>query len=194
MKNRIFLILIPCLYWSCQQNTPGGGPLSNDKLVKQYFNKYQRADVEKILSFFDEQACRQMQMTTDDPVACCERYLSHLAKADTFGNIQIGISMAEQEKLFASFSPSTVKDIWSDETTGMSGHFEIRFDGRFHRFLRVLGEENEKIGQYVDTFDQVGKITSSMHADVLLNFRDYDLFDDRVRLMMAVHYLTLNRR
>ena len=32
-----------------------------------------------------------------------------------------------------------------------------------------------------------------MVADVLINYEAYDISDERIRLMLAVHYLTLNK-
>ena len=193
-----WLALITCIsMMACADNSPHNKGLQHTKLVKQYFNKYQKADLEKILAFFESQICEPDQTSPENIFDCYNNYLAQLAENSAFGNLDPKISLEEQDTLINNLHKVTYTSIWSDGKTNTSatpnGLFGLKYGDRYHRFLSALGKENEKIKQYEATFQKTGTITPSMIADVLVNYTEYDLTDLRVRLVIAIHYLTLNR-
>ena len=62
------------------------------------------------------------------------------------------------------------------------------------KFLEDVGKENEKVAFYHDRFMQVGDISPTIVAFMMKEINEEDVMDERVRLMMAIHYLTLNEK
>ena len=82
---------------SCASENVEQQGLSQNKLVKQYFNKYQRGDLEKVLTFFEEEICTQQKLTLEPVMDCYTAYLNDLSKAEGFGKLPLHISLERQQ-------------------------------------------------------------------------------------------------
>jgi hypothetical protein len=59
-------------------------------------------------------------------------------------------------------------------------------------FLKTFGEEDSVINNYYNSLDIAGDISPTMFADLAINYKNYNLKDPKIRLIIAIHYLTLN--
>ena len=58
--------------------------------------------------------------------------------------------------------------------------------------LSTLGKNNLIAKDYYTTTEMFGTITPSIVAEMIKEYKELDISDVRVRLMIALHYLTLN--
>ena len=68
---------------------------------------------------------------------------------------------------------------------------EVATTNKYAQFLQEVGKEHESIRAYETRLQQVGSISPSMVVDVYKNLDQFDLQDERVRLILSVHYITL---
>lgn len=71
-------------------------------------------------------------------------------------------------------------------------YLDLRTDGKYAEFLKKLGKENEVVQEYYEELQASVGISPGMAAHLLMNPEDYDVNDVRVKLLVAIHYLTMN--
>src|SRR5690606_37030705 len=113
-------------------------------------------------------------------------------------NFEIKIPFSEQQKLYDSISDSTFNQIWclgkswKRDSPDTLKHIGLRYDGKYSEFLKSFGKENKVIQGDYQTFEDAGAISPSMVAGLLFNYEDYDVRDIRIKLIVAIHYLTMS--
>ncbi len=68
----------------------------------------------------------------------------------------------------------------------------LKHEGAFEIFLSNLAKENKGIEYYHTTLIKTGDITPSMVSNILINYKYYNIQQPEIRLIIAIHYLTLN--
>lgn len=191
----LFLLVFSLLFIGCAEDAPRQGYLKSDALIPRHFNKYQIEDLEKLMAFFEEEICQTVPATSEAAVDCYLAFSKSLADKGNFGDLNLGLSLEKQQAIMDSIRPVTFNALWLDQETyaGTASSFGLNYDGQYATFLKVFGRENEAVKQYFDVFDQAGHMTPSMIANVLLEYEKFGLEDQRGRLVLAIHYLTLNR-
>ncbi len=204
MKKISFLFFPILLIWSC--NTKQEIQLEKFKTITQTFNAEQVKGLNEILAFFDEEVCNSLGMEDKKVLDCYQKYFKKLALSVETGNLEINISYPKQTEFLSKINPDLFQEIWNEgEMRTPKRTKEIRnikpdtiklnfikLNGGYVNFLKSLAEENDKIKFYSERLQAVGEISPSMLADVLMNYKDYDISDERLRLVIAIHYLTLN--
>ncbi|MBK8627678.1 MAG: hypothetical protein IPN86_19590 [Saprospiraceae bacterium] len=67
--------------------------------------------------------------------------------------------------------------------------------GKYLDYLeKEISQINPKTKLYIEKFSMAGDISPSIFADVVKNYGEYDIEDERIRLLIAIHYLTINHR
>ncbi len=173
-------------------------PLATDPTIGQVFNKAETEDLTKLLAFFEEHICAKQSADSINIASCYPHYFDSLKKAAEEGNVIIGIPFDRQRALYEQISQTTFQEIWEfgkrvkSHTTDTLRYLTYRQDGKFVAFLKRAGSDNDAIKNYYETLRQAGDIAPSMRAALLINYPFYNLQDISVRLMLAIHYLTLN--
>ena len=71
----------------------------------------------------------------------------------------------------------------------------LNLDGKYFKFLQELAKEYERVDKYYVT--QIGSVGSLLYppaiAEILMKYEYYNLSDDRIRLLIAIHYIILNK-
>ncbi|MBC8489660.1 MAG: hypothetical protein H8D45_26880 [Bacteroidetes bacterium] len=185
------IILIGCS-GSNQENLQ-----SNSTIIK-IFNKSEIRDLTRILEFFNKQICTNQQLGKKNFNDCYLSFFERMSEVEKIGSIKIKISFDEQKKMYAQLSDSTFNQIWtfgkvvnrlSNDTLQQ---IEIKYDCKYVDFLNQLGKDYNVINKYYENFRSIGDIGPSMVADLLINHDSYNFKDIRVKLFVAIHYLTLN--
>ena len=81
-----------------------------------------------------------------------------------------------------------------DYSTGNSGNFNINPKSEYLTFLKVNGENSELIKRYADKYSSVSDLQPSIIAEFARNIESQNLEDKNIRLIFAIHYLTLINR
>jgi len=195
--NKYLSLLLLFLLIGCAENAPRQGYLKSDDLIALHFNKYQIKDLETVMAFFEAEICPQLPTTPEAATDCYKAFSKSLSDSGNFGDLKLGISLEKQIEVMASIRPVTFDAIWLDGKVKIqsdsTASFGLKYGSQYSNFLNSFGKENEAVKQYFDVFDQRGGMTPSMIASVLLEYEKFGLEDQRGRLVLAIHYLTLNR-
>jgi hypothetical protein len=80
-----------------------------------------------------------------------------------------------------------------DESTGDTiVRMNLSFSGKYLQFLEALQSDYQIIQAYIQSFKTEQTISPKMIEGVMFNYRLYNMSDLRMRLFIALHYLTVN--
>ncbi|HMU04651.1 MAG TPA: hypothetical protein PJ990_13555 [Saprospiraceae bacterium] len=124
------------------------------------------------------------------------------------GKFNIGISDDHQKMIMEALGEDLRKEFWVDGVSTLKrtlknaspNHYFLDTiqtilisNGKFLKFLKSdVAGISVKAKEYHERYVEMGTMTPSMEADIITNYNDYDITDERVRLLIAVHYLTKN--
>jgi len=111
------------------------------------------------------------------------------------GVLYTGFSYNKQQQLIDEIDKSTLDKIWtkgkSFRNTDTIDILNMNVQGKFFSFLKEFSSSNETFKDYANEIEFSYDITPKQSLFFIENFK-YLNFTDEVRLIMAIHYLTLN--
>lgn len=193
MAIKFFALLLLITTLSCKSQS-----LADYKDVQVVFNTEEIADLEKIIDFFSQTICEAENVPDAKVLDCYDHFFKRMKRSEQRGEIDLKIPQAAQEQLLNSLNPNTFNEIWYRSLIKGSSPqdkftLSLKVSSKYFRFLKLMARENGKIENYVEMLEKVGEFSPGMFADVLLNYKDYDIRDKRIQLFMSIHYLTLNK-
>jgi len=194
MKQLILLILLPTII-SC---SPKDQKISENMTIKSVFDSAEIRDLEKILMFFETQICQNENVSTENVQNCYQSFFIRMEKAEEIGSIDLKISFESQLKLYKEIDSATFNQIWTFNQSWKKNSLDTlksityNCNGKFVRFLETFAKEDEVVKEYYNSFQLAGDIGPTMVARLRKLHKDYDTHDIRIRLLIAIHYLTLN--
>lgn len=194
--KRIYQIIALIVLIGC--STTSQEDLKSNSTITTVFNESEIRDLTKILEFFNEQICATQQVDIIKLSDCYQSFFKRMAEAEKTGNIEIKIPFEEQQNLYNQINESTFNEIWNfgkswnRNSPDTLKYIRFRYNGKYVKFLKELSNDDKIIKNYHDSFEAAGDISPSMIAGLLMNYDYYNINDLRVRLVVAVHYLTMN--
>lgn len=179
-------------------HTPVKSQLESDPLIASTFTAQEIADLDIILNFFETRICHAWNIPADRTLSCYDKFLEKIAVAQGTGTIYIPIAYHAQQSMYGKLSPAAFTDIWqigkgADVETGETQYsMRINPDGNYTRFLDALRKEHLIFHAYVESFLSTQTLSGPMIEGILINYLQFDTQDVKVRLLIAMHYLTLN--
>lgn len=186
----VLIILTSCGSYNLKQKS-----LKYSKVLNQNFEKKEINDLYKILNFFDNQITSSFK--SESLIESYDLFnvkdLELKAEGLIFGNI----SFSKQKELYSSINKSTFNEIWNlgksfEENGKESSIVFIRTDGKYANYLQELGLKNNFIKIYIETIKNYNDIPPPLFYTITENYKNFDITDENIRLMIAIHYLTLN--
>lgn len=192
MRANILLICLTIVILGCLSDSK---TLSDYEDVNQRFEPTEIKDLEKIIGFFNTAICESEGIKDGNVLHCYEKYFKRMRKSEQTGKIEIAISYQDQEKLMNEISLDSFDDILRYKKSWKKGMHQASSiaEGKYVKFLKEVGNDHEKVKTYADRLAATGDISPSLVAEVLINYKDFDVRDDRVKLLIAIHYLTMNQ-
>jgi hypothetical protein len=178
--------------------------LKSNSTITTVFNESEIEDLTRILNFFEEHICSTQHVEISKLADCYQSFFERMEEAVETGDIELKIPFEEQLNLYKQINESTFNEIWvlgktmrfnsSDplEYSDTLKYLSIKYDGKYVKFLEELAIENNVLNFYHFSFKANGGISPSMIASLLTNYDIYNINDLRVRLVVAIHYLTMN--
>ena len=172
--------------------------LESNVTVNQFFNKKEISDLGTLLNFFENQICLKQKGDKINRRTCYEKFLKKMFENSEKGQLTLNIPFTEQEKTYNKISNSTFHQIWSFGKTWTRGttdtleYLQFNLNGKYLKFLQALGKNNLIAKDYYTTTEMFGTITPSIVAEMIKEYKKLDISDVRERLMIPLHYLTLN--
>nr|WP_321485116.1 hypothetical protein [uncultured Draconibacterium sp.] len=195
MKN-VVLILTTVIALAC--STQKQNDLSNDKAIRAYFNENEIQNLTKIQRFFDK-SIGVTDYTNEEEIS--SKYSDFFKLNSEIGmvsEIKIPFSMGAQNDLNKRLDKAFFNNIWifkelkSNTTAAIVTTMELNPNGKFVKFIEKQGRQNKKFENYYNTIRVAGGITPSLVFNIAKNFNDYNIRDPQTRLLIAIHYLTIN--
>lgn len=200
---KLSLISILTIFLSCQ-NEP-----SNKLQGNQIFTPSETAEIISLLNKFDDEICKIESTSGEDILACYHSFFERILKGVESGNIEIGISEKSQREIVESLNPDLRNEFWGYgkgvlnrriPNTNLSEIFPdtVKYihltKGKYFEYLiKEVSELDPKTKQYFEKLNKVMDSSSpSIVADIIKNYSEYDITDERIRLLIAIHYLTMN--
>ena len=175
--------------------------LDNDVLIKKHFNKKDIKTLNKILNFFDQivkQNCESNKSIEDCYVNYCEQIK---IKADS-GSLEPGFSYEKEKQLFNELNIGTINKIWyytksyrlvkGKKVYDFPETIELIYKSPFMNLCRDISDENPKLKFYYENFQAGGSMNSVLIENVIVNYDKFNFSNPKERLMIAIHYLTIN--
>lgn len=191
-KLVIFILIITTI--SCE---PNQNDIGNYQEINEIFDRTEIQDLREIIQFFNTAICTSENLSNDDVNKCYNQYLKRLNEnLTTEVGLELQISFEDQKAFLEQLNPNTLNQIWSYEKiwNKTSDTLEIRDYnlGKYMEFLKEFGKANDKANKYYENLMSIGVISPSAFADMLINYREYNTEDERIKLLIAIHYLTIN--
>ncbi|WP_346860149.1 hypothetical protein [uncultured Draconibacterium sp.] len=192
------LTLILTMFFVLSCTTQKSRDLSNDNLITMTFSATEINDLVIIQDFFDNcigLAENEKQDNIDKVYFDFFQQNSDITKAT---DLKIPIDFEKQKGLYNQIDKKTFEDIWSidrfikRDSNDTLKNVGLNRHGKYFEFLKLLGGQDSTINKYYNTLEVAGDISPSMVADLAINHEKYDIKDPKVRLVIAIHYLTLN--
>lgn len=193
-KTKVYTInlLIIVLFFNCNYNTIK--KLENYPKITKIFNYSEIQDLDIILTFFDTKISNEFKSSSIKE-SYSSYYRKSLNELDN-GSLYIGFLYNEQIELINKIKKSTFKEIWNKgENFSKNDTLDLiylRTDGKYAEFLKILGDENIAIKKYINDLTLHNDITPEQSYFFLNNYKSIDINDERIRLVLAIHYLTLS--
>lgn len=195
MRN--FLLIMTAIFAVCcvsqRQND-----LSNDETIKETFNATEIDDLLKIQSFFDKSIGLTDTKNQKEIIKAYTDFFQLNSEIEKVADLDLPINFNDQKKLYNQLDKKTFEDIWSiGWSTKMNSNdtlknVELNRHGKYVEFLKTLGKQDSIIDKYHNSLEVAGDISPAIVADLVKNHDNYNIKDPKIRLMIAIHYLTLN--
>ena len=195
--KKIIYIIITVILTSC--STSESIELKSNKTISETFNESEINDLQIIFDFFNGQICDSNKLDYNSLNECYEKYCSEIREQQkTENQFNPKVDFEQQLEMYKNINKSTFNQIWglskswNYKTSDTLKYLGLNTVGKYNMFLKKYGEENKPIFEYYENFNAAGDISPSMNASLIMQYELYDISDLRTKLIMAIHYLTLN--
>jgi len=191
MKRHIQILLLLILSFNCNAQI---NELKSCRIVNSIFNESEIQDLETITNFFEKKICNK-----DSIEKCYYSFIAKLIRNEENGELfNIEIPFEEQTELYQDINKETFANIWffqkvwTRNSADTLKSLNYNYNGKFIAFLKEYGKNEKNIEIYYQTFIASEDISPSMYVQMLLNIKEMNIKDIRNRLVIAIHYLTIN--
>ena len=201
IKLTLFLTL--SILFSCQNGK------TNKLKSNQVFTESETVELISLLDKFDKEICRMESKSKDNFLDCYNSFFERILKEAETGNIKIGITRKNQQEIIESLNPNLRNEFWGYGKGVMNRRIPNKNSneafpdtiksiyltkGKYFKYLeKEISQISPKTKLYFERLSKVMDISSpSIVADIIKNYDEYEIADDRIRFLIAIHYLTMN--
>ncbi|WP_299625196.1 hypothetical protein [uncultured Tenacibaculum sp.] len=109
------------------------------------------------------------------------------------------IDFKKQYEVYKQINSNTFNEIWLfqqslpiRERKDTLKYLGFNHSGKYIHFLNEYGKENKAVKDYVNNFNIASDLGPSMISQVIMNYKTFQIEDIKSKLLIAIHYLTLN--
>ena len=180
-------------------------PFQGKKMFKanNVFSKNETQELIGFLHQFDLELAKIERINKNELNTLYATFFKRLKSQVKDGKIEVGFDIEGQERLESTLDDKLKKELWANmweirnenQTMPDTIYYSvINVKGRFFNFMKTeLASSNQVIKNQIKRIESAGDMTPGFFADIILFPEKYDILDDRIRLMIAIHYVGLNR-
>jgi len=171
--------------------------LSADNLINETFNKSEIKDLQHILDFFNNEICNSNIENLNECYAnYCLEIKTQIEKNVFFNT---NLNFERQRKLYNKIHNNTFNEIWrfqknfkGNKRKDTLKYLGFNYQGKYRKFLNEYGKENNAVKGYVKNYNVSADFGPPMIAEMSMNYESFRVNELKTKLVIAVHYLTLN--
>lgn len=185
----IGLILLITLTISCDRNKTNSTSDNKDYIpdLSEDFNL--------ITQFFEEQIGVPSALDEQAKIDAYDQFRLNIKRY--YEDEGVPIDFKKQRELYQNLSGYFFSNTWSygtvqfssDETRYIS--LNLRPESILMKYIGKI-DTSEFVNYYISTLKSAGAISPSMYAHMTITLTKLDLENPKVRLLMAMHFLTIN--
>jgi hypothetical protein len=199
MKKWVLLLIIILLY-SCKAKEESTlYKMKSDDLLSASFTKSELKDLATIVDFFETQICDEYNDGKKENLKdCYDKFNIKDKIAYSEGTYFKFIDIEAQRKMYKKLDSTTVYEIWRHgrcypDSLKTPINLGLRaWDGNYHDFLVKAGKEHQLIKEYVHSMSVANGLSPGNISMITHNYDQFDINDSKIRLLFAIHYLSLN--
>jgi hypothetical protein len=217
MKKILFTIVTCLFIIGCTEKDE----LKSNSTITKVFNDTEIEDLTLLMDFFENQICSIENKNRSNVNECYNSFIQRLTKSAETGNLDIKISFNKQKDIYSQINDSTFNEIWHigwmiepskqvdikdalappkdkesfEDVFGNSdtlSWIDLIPNGKYSLFLKEYGNESPVIKKYHQSLIDASTLSPGMVSSIMMNYDYYDIKDVRMKLVFAIHYLTLN--
>lgn len=188
----LFFSLILVFFVACSNQTARTN-LDSEPLINEIFTVAEVENLNKIVAFFEGQICQIEGVQPGNVVNCYTNLFAHMAPQVTSGNLTLPYSLEEQRELYPQINKSLFNQIWYSPK-GRGRQMVLSNRGKYSKLLEKMSLNNLTVAKYLQTMKNTGDLSPGMVAEMLINHKNFDVNDPKIRLLTAIHYLTWNEQ
>lgn len=197
LRSILFLGIAACFlqFPACIKKPEG---LFGDPDIKFIFTKEEIEDLIIIMDFFEHEICDVQQVTSANVESCYHALFETILKSEGTGTLYVPVPFHKQLDMYKTLTDAAFTDLWkqgiavNQETGDTSVRMTLSYEGKYMQFLDSLNADYQILDAYKNSFRKERKISRAMIETVMYNSPQYNLSDPRMRVFLALHYLTLN--
>ncbi|MFK7905899.1 MAG: hypothetical protein AB8B69_12275 [Chitinophagales bacterium] len=198
MKKRTLWLMLFIVFLSSCESVKTDTGIGVYQEIQRIFNPSEINDLRVVVDFFDEIVCEVEGVEKNNVLEAYGKYFKRI-EMSTDTNVDIRINYQKQRALYQKIDSLTFNQIWKKKSSQskITGKFEyiiLNSKGKYVKFLHELGKSKPWVKDYVERFELAGDLLPSMVWYVLRHHEQFDMTDKRIRLLIAVHYLSLNEK
>ena len=180
--------------------TSGAQSLDQDSILTKYYDAKEIQQMQTVLHFFDTYVIENCQDSKDTSV-CYQQYFDRLSASDS---LDIEIPFEEQRTLYLKkITPALFHDIWvyspgqrrmKDGSLQYYNAIDYNPSGKYRAFLEDVAKAEPYFKKYVEPITTAGDLSPSLYRGFAFDPNGLDFNDERHRLILAIHFLTVNDR
>ena len=189
------LVLFVGILGSCQPSRDN--PVATAPGMQEMFTPDELADLNSILLYFEGQIC-QLAEEGATPEECYTAFRQHIKGAEP-GTDYLPLEFEAQRALLGRLHNGTQATFWNqqlvkrdDNPNGSVRTLVYQAQGKLVDFMERLGQDYILVAQYVKGFRAVHTISPMMEQEILNTMHLFNLQDIRVRVFLALHFVTVN--
>lgn len=172
------------------------------------FNEQETKELMELLHKFDAEICHIEHVDDKQIFDCYQSFFERMEKCIIDPSLKSGISETAYQQIVETLSPNLRDEIWirgisieqqkipnSDSQEIFRDTFPstiVNTQGKYFQYLQnEVAKIDFRIEGYVEYLDRAGCIAPNLVVDVFKNHSQYNIKDEGVRLLLAIHYLTL---
>jgi hypothetical protein len=190
----IIISIILILFTGCNLNQTSSSDYGQS--MYSIFNEDEITELDKIYNFFTTHICNGSNHSIEQ---CYLLFMERIYLQRESGEINVNIPFDLQDSLFAQIDSNLFYQIWTFhhpirpiEAQHLE-FIELNIDGKILPYMKLLSEEYDIFKVFYDDFQAAHDLSPTSIADLIIQYKRFQLNDKKVRLIIAIFYLTINQ-